>query len=58
MATSGHILQQQKPHVETRIKTLVNDSLKEICRAYGQAVSGNKAHLQARCIEGELQTML
>lgn len=53
MASGGHILQQQKPHVETRIKGLVNDNLKDICRAYGQPVSGNKANLQTRCIDGE-----
>lgn len=47
------MLQQQRPHVETRIKGLVNDNLKEICRAYNVAVSGTKAVLQNRCIQGK-----
>ena len=53
MASGGHVLQQQRPHVETRIKGLVNENLKEICRAYGQGVTGTKAVLQGRCISGE-----
>lgn len=44
---------QQKPALEAKIKTLVNSDLKEICRAYNQNVSGTKALLQGRCLEGE-----
>ncbi|KAK5166233.1 E3 SUMO-protein ligase pli1 [Saxophila tyrrhenica] len=51
MASSGHILQQQKPGVEARIRALVNDDLKTICRAYGYQVSGAKALLVNRCVE-------
>ncbi|KAF1822626.1 uncharacterized protein K489DRAFT_319371, partial [Dissoconium aciculare CBS 342.82] len=54
MATANHHLQQQRPIVEARIRTLVNNDLKEICRAHNYQVSGNKAHLQARCIESEM----
>lgn len=58
MASGGHILQQQKPHVETRIKGLVNDNLKDICRAYGMGVTGTKAVLQTRCIKSESETVV
>ncbi|KAF2212066.1 hypothetical protein CERZMDRAFT_19586, partial [Cercospora zeae-maydis SCOH1-5] len=44
-------LHQQKNSVETRIKTLVNNDLKEICRAYNYQVSGQKSALQKRCTE-------
>ncbi|KAI5356600.1 putative SAP domain, Zinc finger, MIZ-type, Zinc finger, RING/FYVE/PHD-type, PINIT [Septoria linicola] len=50
-ASGGHMLQQQKSSLETRIKTLVNNDLKDICRAYNYQVSGQKAALQKRCVE-------
>ncbi|KAM3417635.1 E3 SUMO-protein ligase pli1 [Cercospora zeina] len=50
-ASGGHLLHQQKNSVETRIKTLVNNDLKEICRAYNYQVSGQKSALQKRCTE-------
>lgn len=50
MASGGHVLAQQKPNVEARIKVLINDDLKRICKAYGVAVSGTKVVLQKRCI--------
>lgn len=50
MASAGHMLIQQSPMVEAKIKTLLNNDLRTICRAYGQAVSGTKIHLQNRCI--------
>lgn len=53
MASGGHILAQQKPNVEARIKVLINDDLKRICKAYGVAVSGTKVVLQKRCLTGE-----
>lgn len=53
MASGGHLLAQQKPNVEARIKSLINADLKEICKAYGAAVSGTKIILQKRCIQGE-----
>jgi hypothetical protein len=53
MATANHQLQQQRPIIEARIKQLVNNDLKEICRAHNYQVSGNKANLQVRCIESE-----
>lgn len=52
-ASGGHLLHQQKSSVETRIKTLVNNDLKEICRAYNYQVSGQKSALQKRCTESE-----
>lgn len=54
MASGGHLLLQQKPALVGRIKTLINADLKEVCKAYGQPVSGNKAQLQTRCQEGKL----
>ncbi|KAK4569999.1 E3 SUMO-protein ligase pli1 [Recurvomyces mirabilis] len=51
MASGGHILQAQRTNIETQLKRAINQVLKEICRAYGKAVSGNKAELQRRCIE-------
>ena len=48
------MLQQSKVRLQTQLKRLVNGDLKEICRAYNKAVSGNKAELQQRCLEGEL----
>jgi hypothetical protein len=53
MASGGHLLAQQRPVVEARIKSLLNADLKEICKAYGAAVSGTKVVLQRRCIQGE-----
>jgi E3 SUMO-protein ligase PIAS1 len=50
-------LQQQKGSLETRIKLLVNVDLKDICRHYNYQVSGTKAVLQKRVIEGEEQSM-
>ena len=47
------MLAQQRPSVEARIKSLLNADLKEICKAYGAAVSGTKVVLQKRCIQGE-----
>ncbi|CAK3936734.1 E3 SUMO- ligase pli1 [Lecanosticta acicola] len=44
-------LQRQKGNVESTIKTVVNNDLKEICKAYNYQVSGTKAVLQKRCIE-------
>ena len=41
--------------MEARIKSLLNADLKEICKAYGAAVSGTKVVLQKRCIQGECQ---
>jgi hypothetical protein len=54
MATNGPSLLQQKASLETRIKLLVNNDLKEICREYHYQVSGTKATLQKRVIEGEI----
>jgi hypothetical protein len=53
MASAGHLLAQQKGNVETRIKGLINNDLKEICKGYSLGVSGTKAVLQARVIGGE-----
>lgn len=53
MASGGHTMQQQRAGLETRIKSLVNNDLKEICKAYNYQVSGTKAVLQKRCIESE-----
>lgn len=44
--------------MEARIKSLLNADLKEICKAYGAAVSGTKVVLQKRCIQGECQQQL
>jgi hypothetical protein len=58
MASGGHLLAQQRPSVEARIKSLLNADLKEICKAYGAAVSGTKVILQKRCIQGECNMSL
>ncbi|KAM0719224.1 hypothetical protein Q7P37_005129 [Cladosporium fusiforme] len=50
MSSGAHLLAQQRPSVEARIKVLINDDLKKICKAYGQPVSGTKIVLQKRCI--------
>lgn len=55
MASGGHIMSQQRPNVESRIKGLVNQDLKEICKAYNFPVSGTKAVLQRRCITSEFK---
>lgn len=47
-------MHQQRPGVEAKLKTLKNDELKEILKAYGKPVSGIKTALQKRCSEGEL----
>ena len=54
-ASGGHTLQEQAKHIDTRIKSLINDNLKEICKAYSLPVSGTKAVLQSRCIGGSLR---
>lgn len=54
MASAGHLLAQRSLEVEARIKTLVNNDLKQICKAYGQGVSGAKIILHQRCISSEL----
>jgi hypothetical protein len=51
-ASGGHILQQNKLRLQTQLKRLVNSDLKELCRYYQKTVSGNKADLQKRCLEG------
>lgn len=56
MASGGHLLAAQRQSVEARIKSLLNVDLKEICRAWGYPISGNKVHLQKRCMESKLQT--
>lgn len=56
MASGGHVMLQEKPGLETKLKTLINDQLKDICRAYNYNVSGTKATLQKRCMESELST--
>ena len=52
MASAGSDLARIKS-IEARIDTLYNEDLREICRAYGQQVSGNKAVLQKRCKKGK-----
>jgi hypothetical protein len=53
MASGQHHWQQQKGLLESRIRGLVNDDLKQLCRAYGYQVSGTKIVLQRRCLEGK-----
>lgn len=50
MASGAHSLQQSKLAIEGRVKTLINNDLKEICRGENLAVSGVKAQLQARIL--------
>jgi len=52
-ASAGHLLQQSKARLQTTLKRIVNSELKDLCRHYGKAVSGNKADLQKRCLESE-----
>lgn len=56
MASGGHLMLQQRSAVDAQIKRVTNTTLKEICRAYGQPVSGTKAPLQKRCNDSELYT--
>ncbi|KAK4548487.1 hypothetical protein LTR36_009397 [Oleoguttula mirabilis] len=51
MASGGHLMLQQRPSVETKLKQLLVPNLKEICKGYGQPSSGNKAPLQGRCMD-------
>ncbi|KXL50830.1 MAG: hypothetical protein FE78DRAFT_176641, partial [Acidomyces sp. 'richmondensis'] len=51
MASGVPSMHQQRPGVEAKLKTLKNDELKEILKAYGKPVSGIKTALQKRCSE-------
>jgi hypothetical protein len=53
MASGAQSVQQQREYIDRRLKNLLNDHLREICKAYGKQVSGNKAILQGRCVESE-----
>ncbi|KAH7051057.1 PINIT domain-containing protein [Macrophomina phaseolina] len=48
---SGQSLQQQASSLHPRLKTLINNDLKEICRSEDLPVSGVKAALQERIIQ-------
>lgn len=48
---SGQSLQQQANSLHPRLKTLINNDLKEICRSEDLPVSGVKAALQERIIQ-------
>lgn len=50
MSTNSALIQQRSA-VEARIKLLINNDLKEICKNYSYPVSGTKAVLQGRCME-------
>lgn len=56
MASASGSLQSQGHAIETRIKTLVNNELREICRGEGLLVSGIKSQLQKRIIDCVLPT--
>lgn len=51
MASGIQDIHQSKLAVEARIKTLINNDLKEICRGENLAVSGVKAQLQTRILQ-------
>nr|OQO17353.1 hypothetical protein B0A51_14639 [Rachicladosporium sp. CCFEE 5018] len=51
MASGGHQMTEKRRSVEAHIKQLLNPILKDICKAYGQQVSGTKAILQQRVID-------
>ncbi|TID15850.1 DNA-binding SAP [Venturia nashicola] len=51
MASASGSLQSQGQAIEARIKTLVNNELREICRGEGLLVSGIKSQLQKRIID-------
>nr|OQO16707.1 hypothetical protein B0A51_15701 [Rachicladosporium sp. CCFEE 5018]OQO24680.1 hypothetical protein B0A51_06762 [Rachicladosporium sp. CCFEE 5018] len=51
MASGGHQMIEKRRSVEAHIKQLLNPILKDICKAYGQQVSGTKAILQQRVID-------
>lgn len=53
MASRVEELNRQKPALEGRIRLLVNNDLKEICKANNQQVSGTKVILQRRVLGGE-----
>lgn len=47
---------QQRAALEVKLKTLINEQLKDICRSYGHNVSGTKATLQKRCVDSKLRS--
>lgn len=51
MASSAQSLQHNRLMVEAKIKSLINNDLKEICRGENLAVSGVKAQLQSRILD-------
>lgn len=51
---SGQSLQQQANSLHPRLKTLINNDLKEICRSEDLPVSGVKAALQERIIQRKI----
>jgi len=51
MASGALSMHQTRLSVEGKIKVLINNDLKEICRGEGLAVSGVKAQLQSRILE-------
>ena len=53
MASAGHLLVQQKAGLEGRVRLLINENLKKICKFYKCPTSGTKVILQKRCTEGE-----
>ncbi|GAB7357256.1 hypothetical protein MBLNU459_g8231t3 [Dothideomycetes sp. NU459] len=58
MASGTQDLQHSKLAVEARIKTLINNDLKEICRGENLAVSGVKAQLQNRILQRTCNTFV
>lgn len=50
MASGALDIQQQKLAVEAKIKSMLNQDLKDICRGENLAVSGVKAQLQTRIL--------
>lgn len=58
MATAGQSLQQQLQSIKARLKGLLNNELKDICRTENLAVSGVKSVLQSRIIERELAAIM
>lgn len=53
MASGAVISPHDRANVEARLKSVTNEVLKTILRAYQKPIYGVKSQLQTRCLEGE-----
>jgi E3 SUMO-protein ligase PIAS1 len=52
--SSGAVLQGQQDTLAAKVKTLINNDLREICRGENLQVSGVKSQLQSRILDCKL----